>query len=92
MGYAVTLGEAWRPPEMIRVYALDGRGSVDSLHGLRLAVDLNLFKGGRCLTGTEDHRQLGEWWEQQHPRCCWGGRFKRPDGNHYSFTPDGVRK
>lgn len=92
MGYAVTLGEAWRPPEVVRIYLADGRGSANSLHPLRLGVDLNLFRNGRYLTATEDHQPLGEWWERQHPRCRWGGRFRpRPDGNHYSFTPDGKR-
>ncbi len=89
MGYAVTLGEAHRPPETARLYAQQGRGTLNSLHGLRLAIDLNLFRGGKYLVATEDHRQLGEWWERQHPRCRWGGRFS--DGNHYSFTPDGRR-
>jgi hypothetical protein len=41
------------------------------------------------LTDTESHRELGEWWEQQGPGCCWGGRFG--DGNHYSLTHDGVK-
>lgn len=88
-GYAVTFGEAHRPPETARLYAQQGRGTLNSLHSLRLAIDLNLFRGGKYLTATEDHRPLGEWWEKQHPRCRWGGRFN--DGNHYSFTPDGRR-
>lgn len=89
MGYDVTLGEAWRPPETARLYAQQGRGSVQSLHILRLAVDLNLFQGGVYLTSTVAHQPLGEWWEQQHPLCRWGGRFTRPDGNHYSISWEG---
>lgn len=88
-GYAVTFGEAHRPPETVAIYARQGRGSANSLHPLRLAIDLNLFRAGKYLTATADHRELGEWWEQLHPRCRWGGRFN--DGNHYSFTPDGKR-
>jgi len=92
-GYQVTLGEAWRPPETVAIYAADGRGSASSVHPLRLAVDLNLFAwnedAGRWvyLTSTESHRTLGEWWEQRHELCRWGGRFG--DGNHYSLFYNG---
>lgn len=89
-GYRVTFGEAHRPPETARLYARDGRGVANSLHSLRLAIDLNLFRDGRYLTQTDDHLELGEWWEKRHPRCRWGGRFGG-DGNHYSMTPDGKR-
>jgi len=41
------------------------------------------------LGDTEAHRELGEWWEKQHPQARWGGRFK--DGNHYSFEHEGVK-
>lgn len=53
----------------------------DSLHYHRLAIDLNLFKDGVCLTKTEDHRQLGEFWEMMGG--MWGGRHG--DGNHYAL-------
>ena len=59
----------------------------DSLHYDSLAVDINLFKDGRYLTKTEDHKELGEFWESLHPDCVWGGRFD--DGNHYSFKFNG---
>ncbi len=73
-GYEVTLGDAW---------AHDGhkRGS---FHYKRLAIDLNLFKNGRFLRSTKAHQPLGEFWESIGG--SWGGRFKNPDGNHYSYT------
>jgi hypothetical protein len=89
LGYEVSLGEAWRTPEQARANAAKGTGISNSLHMERLAVDLNLFKDGVFLTKTEDHRELGEWWEKQHELARWGGRFTRPDGNHYSFTHGG---
>ena len=74
IGYEVTLGDAYR----------DARcpyGSKSSRHKMRLAIDLNLFKDGKYLTQTEDHQELGEWWESQGG--IWGGRFD--DGNHYEW-------
>jgi len=88
-GFQVTLGETWRPNATVELYALAGIGSRASLHPLRLAVDLNLFQAGRWLTATQDHRPLGEWWERLYPDCRWGGRFPKPDGNHYSIAWEG---
>jgi len=78
-GLEVTLGEAWRSPEEARRL-----GNPRSLHAQRLAIDLNLFREGVWLRKSEEHRPLGEWWEQQHPLFRWGGRFG--DGNHYSMA------
>lgn len=89
MGYEVTLGEAWRSKETAEHYAKIGRGIKTSLHRDRLAIDLNLFKDGRFLMQTESHRPLGEWWEDQHELCRWGGRFS--DGNHYSMEHGGRK-
>lgn len=66
-----------------------GYGHPKSGHKLRLAVDLNLFRDSKFLDSTEAHRELGEWWEKQHPLARWGGRFN--DGNHYSFEYQGVK-
>ena len=86
LGYDMRGGDLFRDP---RVHGAAGEslgyGHRNSCHKLKLAIDLNLFLGGIFLQETEDHRELGEWWEQQHELCRWGGRFKRPDGNHYSL-------
>ena len=89
-GYELTLGDAYRDD---RVHY----GHPNSLHRIRLAIDLNLFKEGKYLHGTEDHRELGEYWESIGG--SWGGRFRESpagagngfDGNHYSLEHDGVR-
>lgn len=90
LGYEVTLGDAYRDP---RVHGPMGSkrsySHPNSAHKARLAIDLNLFKDGEFLQATEDHQELGEWWEQQHADARWGGRFR--DGNHYSFEHNGVR-
>ena len=86
-GYELTFGEAWRSKEEAARLAKAKKGLAKSLHTERLAIDLNLFLAGEWLKTTEAHRPLGEWWEQQHELCRWGGRFH--DGNHYSLTHGG---
>ncbi len=88
-GYELTFGEALRTPEQAKINAGNGKGISNSLHLIKLAIDLNLFKDGRYLSSTEDHRALGEWWEKLHPMCRWGGRFN--DGNHYSIEHEGRK-
>lgn len=84
MGYQLTFGEAYRPPETAALYARQGKGIARSLHCERLAVDFNLFKDGVYLPRTIDHKPLGEFWESIGG--TWGGRFG--DGNHYSLAHD----
>lgn len=59
---------------------------INSLHYIRLAIDLNLFRDGVWLRASADHRPLGEFWESLHPLCRWGGRYG--DGNHYEFIDE----
>jgi hypothetical protein len=88
MGYEVTLGDAYRDARVHGIFGeKKGYGAGRSCHKLRLAIDLNLFRNGRYLERSEDHRQLGEWWESQGG--TWGGRFR--DGNHYSLEHDGAK-
>lgn len=87
IGYELTFAEAYRTPEQAQRNAEAGTGIANSLHTDRLAVDFNLFKDGRYLTETEDHRKLGEFWESIGG--SWGGRFG--DGNHYSLSHGGRK-
>src|SRR3970040_2539809 len=90
--YELTFGETYRSPEEALRLFNRGLGIKNSLHTQRLAIDLNLFKNGKYLTKTEDHRLLGEYWESlstSEYECTWGGRFS--DGNHYSIQ-HGNRK
>lgn len=72
-GYELSFGDAWAS-------AGHKKGS---FHYRRLAIDLNLFKNGRYMTSTKAHEPLGLFWELIGG--SWGGRFKNPDGNHYSL-------
>lgn len=84
LGYELTFGDAWRSPE-----ERARRGFPDSLHGDRLAVDLNLFRDGHWLSSTKAHRPLGEFWESLGADHHWGGHFN--DGNHYSIGHGGRK-
>lgn len=88
-GYEVSLDWCYRPPEVASYYASLGIGIRSSLHTVKLAIDLNLFKEGIWLRTSDDHKKFGEWWENQHELCRWGGRFG--DGNHYSLEHEGRK-
>ena len=84
----VTVGEVYRSAAEARRLAASGAGVLKSLHTEGLAVDLNLYVGGVYQTQTAAYAALGAWWEAQDPACRWGGRFRRPDGNHFSLAID----
>lgn len=88
-GYRLTFGEAYRTPEQAALNAKKGSGIANSLHTQRLAVDFNLFIGGQYQTDSAAYLPLGEYWESIGG--AWGGRFSKPDGNHFSLEHHGVR-
>ena len=87
LGFEIRGGDLFRDP---RVHGQVGEkksySSANSNHKKKCAIDLNLFKDGAFLQATEDHKELGEWWEQQHELCRWGGNFTNRDGNHYEVN------
>jgi len=86
-GYEVTAGELFRTNEQQAIYLQSKKSKVAiSQHQKRLAGDLNLFKNGKYLTTSEDHKPLGDYWKSLHEDNRWGGDFKSlPDGNHYEM-------
>ena len=83
-GYELTGGDLYRDPRC-------PYGSEVSQHKKRLAIDLNLFRNGRWLAQTIEHKELGEYWESKGG--TWGGRWDEDpvgagngrDGNHYQI-------
>lgn len=88
-GYELTFGECFRSPEQAQWDAQHSLGIANSLHTQRLAIDLNLFIDGVYQTATEAYRPMGEFWESLGG--AWGGRFSRPDADHFSLEHEGVR-
>jgi hypothetical protein len=89
-GYELTFGEALRQPEVAKANAKSGAGISNSLHLIKLAIDLNLYINGVYQDKTEAYTPLGVYWESIGG--SWGGRFTtRPDGNHFSVAHNGVR-
>lgn len=89
-GYEVTGDEWWRSPAEAAINATTGAGIANSLHPLKLAIDLNLFKDVILLDSVEEYRPLGNYWKSLHPLARWGGDFQRPDADHFSLTFQGV--
>lgn len=93
-GYSVTLGEAWRTPEMAEIYAKEGKGIVHSQHINRLAIDLNIFDpSGKFITVSEELKEFGDFWEAMCNANRWGGNFtkhggKIDDGNHWEMRDE----
>lgn len=92
LGYTATIGTAYREPEQAVIDASKGTGIVRSLHCDKLAIDLNLFREGVYITDGSRLTDLGLWWKSLGTDYRWGGDFSnRPDGNHFSITPDNLR-
>lgn len=65
------------------------QGIKNSVHTLRLAQDLNLFKDGEFLLKPEDYEPFGAYWKTLHPLARYGGDFG--DYDHFSFEHNGVK-
>jgi len=88
-GYELSFGDAYRSPEQAKQNADAGKGIINSLHCERLAIDVNLFIDGVYQTDSAAYEPLGTFWESLGSDCAWGGRFRRPDGNHFSVRHGG---
>lgn len=76
LGYEVTFGEVQRTVEQQQLYVRTGRSkTLDSQHLKRLAIDLNLFRGG-IVCNREQIKPLGDYWESLSERNRWGGSWR----------------
>jgi hypothetical protein len=91
-GNELTAGEMYRSPEQAALNAQHGTGIANSLHILRLAVDLQLFKDGVYLTDPAEYKPLGDYWKTLDPDCAWGGDFTTlVDADHFSLSWGGIK-
>lgn len=90
-GYELTFNEVVRPQAQADANAASGAGISNSLHLVGLAADLNLYIDGVYQTSSNSHKPIADKWLSMHPLNRWGGNFKKPDGNHYSSTRNGIQ-
>jgi hypothetical protein len=86
LGFEIRGGDLFRDPRAHGEFGDDDGpyGKSNSNHKLKCAIDLNLRHPQHGMVwSTEGHRELGEWWNEQHELCRWGGAFN--DGNHYEI-------
>ena len=97
-GCEFTYGEIWRPHETEVLYQKEGKSELKpnqtSIHELKMAADLNIFKNGVLLQALADYLPFGQYWEGlSNPTlgivCCWGGRWG--DADHFSFEHEGIK-
>lgn len=75
-GYVLTGGELERPLEMQKLYVKTGRSkTMNSRHGHRMALDLNIFKDGKLCTRAQIE-PLGRYWEALSAKNRWGGSWR----------------
>lgn len=90
-GFETQLEEVLRRKVVAEQNAKTGAGIANSLHLIGLAADLSLFVGGVYQSDSSAYKQAGLYWESKGPDYAWGGRFSKPDGNHFSISHEGVK-
>lgn len=88
-GYTVTIGEVLRTKTKAEENEQLKIGISHSLHLLKLAVDLNIFKDGKSLESFDEYLPIGLYWESIGG--SWGGRFTNRDCDHFSLSYQGVK-
>jgi hypothetical protein len=87
--YEVIGSELYRTKEQAEIYAKSGKGILNSIHRMKMAIDLFRYKDGTVTWDFEDYREMGEKWKTLHPLARWGGDFN--DAVHFSFEHEGRK-
>jgi len=91
-GYRLAIDQVKRTQAEASKNAESGAGISNSLHLDGLACDLLLYDlNGSYLKDSPSYETLGLQWERSYPLACWGGRFAKPDGGHFSHAFRGVK-
>lgn len=84
--------ELFRTAEQAEIYAREGKGIKNSVHRLKLAIDLFRLMDGKITWRKEDYAALGAYWKTLHPQNRWGGDFSTiRDPVHFSMEHRGVK-
>jgi hypothetical protein len=89
--YEVIGAELFRTKEQAEIYAASGKGILNSVHRLKLAIDLFRVVGGSVSWDNKDYEPLGKKWKAMHPDARWGGDFSNRDAVHFSFEYKGRK-
>jgi hypothetical protein len=94
--YHCVIEQVYRPPELAKLYAEQKKGVAYSVHELKCAADLSIFRRSlengdwHYLTLTEDYKFAGDYWVSIGG--VWGGNFSNiKDGNHFSIECEGRK-
>jgi peptidoglycan L-alanyl-D-glutamate endopeptidase CwlK len=80
-GMTCSMGECYRTSEQQEIYIKQGKSKTNnSMHCLRLAVDINIFINGQLIAEAEKLAALGKYWRDLHPQNRWGGDWNK-NGN-----------
>ena len=81
--------ELFRTKEQAEIYAASGKGILNSVHRLKMALDMYVFKDGKIIWDGPEYKLIGDKWKTMDPDARWGGDMKRRDVYHYSFFHKG---
>jgi hypothetical protein len=84
--WVLTGGELFRTVEQQRIHVKAGRSrTMNSQHGMRLAIDFNIFVDGQLCYDKKVLAPMGAFWESMDPLNSWGGNgIKLVDTPHFS--------
>jgi hypothetical protein len=88
-GYLIIGAELYRTKEQAEIYKAQGKGILNSIHRLKMAIDLFRYLDGNVTWDADDYQEMGEKWKSMHPLARWGGDFKNRDAVHFSFEHGG---
>jgi hypothetical protein len=89
LGVDLIGAELFRTKEQAEIYAATGKGIKNSVHRLKLALDMYILKNGKILWDSPLYEKIGKKWKSMDPDARWGGDMKRRDVYHYSFYHKG---
>lgn len=81
--------ELFRTKEQAEIYAEQEKGIINSVHRLKLALDMYVYKDGKILWDGLIYKEIGDKWKSMDPDARWGGEMRRRDVYHYSFYHKG---